>query len=478
MKLLNTIVAFAATLCLVSSAVAAECPLVQDGSFAQTSLVTVEYVGAIDVSLNETFTSTLVVTPKQDVADVTIKSSVPQGLTFVSSEPAASNNGNQLTWNFAELDAQQQQTIVITWKANQEGKFKQCAYCTAWPRTCFIVQATNPNIVVTKTAPETALVGQEFPYTVTVKNIGSGVAKNVVVTDTLPEGVSLAANAEARTFSMNAGDMAPGCEKTSTFNAVAAAKGYYCNKVVAKGDNTNVSEAQACTKVLEPNFEIYKTGTESQLVFKKANYTIRVVNTGDTTFENMVVTDNPGANLQIVDAAGATGNSWTIPTLAPGQQVEFSVVATSPVVGETSNCATASVEGVSKQACATTKWYGQAALLIEMVDDPDPIQLDNAEEVTYTITVTNQGTADDTGITMKVVFPAEISPISCSGSTNGTVSGKEVTFETVPVLTPKAQVSWQIKAKGDAVGDARIKAFLNSDLLKNPVVEEESTHVY
>jgi len=470
--------------CLVAGSAIADCTITQDGSAACTSLVSVQYVGTMEVSLNEQFTSQMIVTPNQDVAEVVVKSSVPEGLTYVSSTPAAQVAGNALTWNLGDLDAFQTQTIEITWKANQEGTFKQCAFVSAFPRTCFVVKATNPRIEVEKTAPETALVGEPFQYTVTVKNVGSGLAKNVVITDTLPEGIKLTADPTLRTFTMNAGDMIPGCVKTATFDAVAEDRGTYCNKVTAKGDNTNQADDQACTKVLKPEFEIYKTGTAEQIVNKKANYTITVVNNGDTTFENVVVTDQPGANLQILAANGSDGQlaapSWTVPTLAPGQKVEFSVVATSPVVGETSNCATTTIGGVKKDACATTKWYGQAALLIEMVDDPDPIQLDAepAEEVTYTITVTNQGSADDADITMKVVFPAEISPISCAGATNGTVAGKEVTFEAVPVLTPKQAVTWTIKAKGEAIGDARIKAYLNSRLLQSPVVEEESTHVY
>ena len=481
MKLLKNLMAISLVACVFAGSAIADCaPITQNGSAACTSLVGIQYAGTTEVSLNEQFTSQMIVTPNQDVAEVTVKSSVPEGLTYVSSTPAAQVSGTSLTWNLGDLDAFQCQTIEINWQANQEGTFKQCAYVIAYPRTCFVVKATNPRIEVEKTAPETALVGVPFPYTVTVKNVGSGTAKNVVITDTLPEGVQLVADPSLRTFTMEAGDMIPGCVKTATFEAVAADRGTYCNKVTAKGDNTNQAESQACTKVLKPEFEIYKTGTAEQIVNKKANYTITVVNNGDTTFENFTVVDNPGANLNVIEYTGATGNSWTVQKLEPGQKVEFSVVATSPVVGETSNCASTTIGGVTKEACAPTKWYGQAALLIEMIDDPDPIQLDAqpAEEVTYTITVTNQGSADDSNITMKVVFPGEVTPISCGGATNGTVAGKEVTFETVPVLTPKQAVTWQIKAKGEAVGDARIKAYLNSDLLKSPVVEEESTHVY
>ena len=306
MKLLKSLMALSLVACLVAGSAIADCaPITQNGSAACTSLVGIQYAGTTEVSLNEQFSSQMIVTPNQDVAEVVVKSSVPEGLTYVSSTPAAQVNGTSLTWTLGDLDAFQCQNIEINWQANQEGTFKQCAYVIAYPRTCFVVKATNPRIEVEKTAPETALVDQPFTYTVTIKNVGSGLAKNVVVTDTLPEGVSLVSDPEARTFTMTAGDMIPGCVKTASFQAVAKDRGTYCNKVTAKGDNTNQADAQACTKVFKPQFEIYKSGTESQLVNKKANYTITVVNTGDTTFENFTVSEQPDANLQVLDANGA-----------------------------------------------------------------------------------------------------------------------------------------------------------------------------
>ena len=53
------------------------------------------------------------------------------------------------------------------------------------------------------------------------------------------------------------------------------------------------------------------------------------------------------------------------------------------------------------------------------------------------------------------------------------LAGKEYTFK-------KGQevIVWKIKAKAIKTGDARIKIKMSSDLLKIPVTEEESTHVY
>jgi hypothetical protein len=46
------------------------------------------------------------------------------------------------------------------------------------------------------------------------------------------------------------------------------------------------------------------------------------------------------------------------------------------------------------------------------------------------------------------------------------------------VLEPKQIVTWNIDARAQDVGDARLRVELMSDLIKAPVTEEESTHVY
>jgi uncharacterized repeat protein (TIGR01451 family) len=98
------------------------------------------------------------------------------------------------------------------------------------------------------------------------------------------------------------------------------------------------------------------------------------------------------------------------------------------------------------------------------------------ENTTYTIRVTNQGTADDTNIKIVVQFPAEITPTSASNG--GTIEGKRVTFPVYPRLAPKAAFTYTIQAKGEKAGDARISVVRTSTDIPSPTTEEESTRVY
>jgi len=92
--------------------------------------------------------------------------------------------------------------------------------------------------------------------------------------------------------------------------------------------------------------------------------------------------------------------------------------------------------------------------------------------------VTNQGTSADRNIQVIARFPNNLEPVSATGASAGAVEGTNVTFEPYDELNPKESISYKIRAKGAVEGDARVKVFLTSDLLKKPLPEEESTHVY
>ena len=224
--------------------------------------------------------------------------------------------------------------------------------------------------------------------------------------------------------------------------------------------------------------KIVKTGDAEQFIGRNARYKVTVSNTGDTTLNNVVVTDVAPNPTRIVAAEGAnvSGNTatWTIPSLAAGQERSFNVTLTSPAGGNYCNGASASAGGLRDSAQACTVWKGIPAILLEKADDPDPIQID--EVTTYTVRITNQGNADDGNVKMVVDFPVEVTPVSTDG--NGVISGKTVTFPTIPILGPKQVITYHIKGKGAQAGDARTRFTLTSDILKSPVIAEESTHVY
>jgi len=317
----------------------------------------------------------------------------------------------------------------------------------------------------------TSVLGSDVTYNMVVKNTGNTIAHNVVITDPVPEGMS------GQPVTLNVGDLAPGQSKPASVTFKANQRGKVCNTATATSSNAGKVSDDACTVVVVPGLKVEKTGTKEQILGRNADYEIVVSNIGDTTLSNVVVSDTAPAETSIVGAPGATvsGNkaTWTIAELKPAANVTQTLKLTSKVAGTHCNNVTATSGGLSESAKACTLWKGIAAVLLEVVDDPDPIQV--GESTTYTIKVTNQGFADIHNMKIVAVFDDEATPTSTA---QGSISGKTANFPVVATLASKQVVTYTITVKGVKVGDARNKITLTSDELKTPVEEEESTTVY
>ncbi|MEI6085090.1 MAG: OmcB family cysteine-rich outer membrane protein [Verrucomicrobiota bacterium] len=428
-------------------------------------------------TLGSTILAEIIVTALADCANVTITDTIPAGATLVKSEPAATVNGQKLTWNMDTLDKSAQQSIKVWYKADKEGTLVNCATMAAIPRGCAATFVGHAQIAIEKSGPETAKLGSQLTYNIVVKNTGNADAEDVIVTDTVPDGLSSATGQKTLTY--NIGTLLAGQSKEIPVALKAAATGKHCNAASVATSNAGTAKDDACTTIVKPALAITKTGTKEQLLGRNAAYEIVVSNTGDTALTGVSVVDTAPAETKIVSATGASvvGNTatWNLSELKVGEKKSFAVTLTSLTAGTHCNGATvkATSDNLAGDAQACTVWKGVAAILLQTQDDPDPIQL--GESTTYTIRVTNQGTADDTNVKVVVKFAKEIDPINAQG---GVVNGKTVTFPAIPKLAPKQVVTYTITGKGMATGDHRLNVDLTSDVLTEPVTHEESTHVY
>lgn len=411
--------------------------------------------------------------------NVVVTDRVPAGASYVRSEPPAEVQGDLLVWRLPDMDPGASQNIKVWLKAEQEGRIASCATVRADPRVCAGTVVGKPMLAITKTGPETALLGAEVPYTITVSNTGTAVAKDVVVTDPVPEGFTHSGGQSQLSFQV--GDLAPNQSKSIPVSFRADKRGRICNTAVAASSNAGRVNAEACTTIVQPGVKIVKsTDTPELLINRTANYNIVVSNTGDVPLTGVVVTDTAAPETTIVAAEGGTfsGNTarWDVGELGVGQEKQLTLRIASRVPGQFCNtAAVATAQGLrdSSQACST--WIGVTGVLVEVVDDPDPIQVN--ETTTYTIRVTNQGsTRDIKDLRIVANFPEQTSPTSASGG--ATVSGKQVSFPVVPTLVPKQSVTYTIVAQGVKSGDSRLTVEVTTADRQNAIVEVESTTVY
>jgi uncharacterized repeat protein (TIGR01451 family) len=431
------------------------------------------------VSVGDEFSYDLHVAAQCDVADVIVVDTLPAGVSYISSEPSAAKDGDKLTWKFPAMNRGETKALKVTVKADKEGELVNCATVSAIPRVCVSTMVGKAQLAIRKTGPEMAQLGQDVTYSITVQNTGNTVAKNVVVTDAVPEGMSSASGQRELTF--NVGDLAANQAKTIPVTFKADKRGKVCNKAVANSSNAGKVDSEACTTIVQAGVKIEKKTADKELLINRtASYDIVVSNTGDTDLTGVVVTDTAAAETTIVSAEGGTasGNtaSWNIGILKAGEKKSFVVKVMSKVPGRF--CDTASVstaQGLKDSAQDCTEWIGVTGVLVEVVDDPDPLQV--GEMTTFTIRVTNQGTSRNIeDLNVKAMFAEQMDAATASGG--GAISGKTVTFPTVPTLAPKQSVTYTITGKAGKAGDHRLQVDVTTKGRQNPIVELESTTVY
>jgi uncharacterized repeat protein (TIGR01451 family) len=276
------------------------------------------------------------------------------------------------------------------------------------------------------------------------------------------------------------GNLAPGESKEIKFNTAASRTGEFVNKATVATAQGVSAEASAKTVVREPVLTVACTAPEQRYMGRPFDVEFTVGNKGDTAAVGTVLEVPVPEGLTVKSAANGgqvAGNkiTWDLSSLAANASQKVSATFAAPNAGnfQFNPAAKGTCAKLVASSCQT-RVVGVAAILLEKADDPDPVGI--GETTTYTVKITNQGSADDNNVRMVVTIADELTPVSATG--DGAISGQTVTFPAVPRLAPKEAVSYKIVAKGVKAGDGRTRFELKSDMLTSPVTAEESTHVY
>jgi len=462
--------------------------LIHEGQTSKTWLapsIAIRKTAPATAIINQQFQYNIRVSNPAKVAatNVVVTDVLPDGIAYVSSNPKATASGQKLSWSLGTLDPGGSAAIMVTVKGTKTGSFENCANVAADDglkgESCATTRIAKPALSIVKTAPAEVILCDPIPYQITVRNTGDAPATNVVITDELPEGLTMLDGRKKAVF--NLGTLNPGEGKMGKVTVKAAKTGTYTNTASVAADGGLTAEASAKTVVRVPSLVLTKTGPKTRFVGRPVTYTITVTNKGDADAKNTVLTDAVPAGTQFVSASSggklAGGQvTWQLGTLKPNDKATVTMTLKAVQQGEIRNTATAKAYCAEATGQATTEVRGISAILLECIDVSDPIEVGAKE--TYVITVTNQGSAVGTNIAITCTLPPEQDYVSTNGPTKATVAGKTVTFAPLPSLAPKAKATFQVITKGVKAGDTRFKVSLKSDQMTTPAEETESTHIY
>ena len=165
-------------------------------------------------------------------------------------------------------------------------------------------------------------------------------------------------------------------------------------------------------------------------------YTLSYANSGAADASSVVLTDTLPSNTTFVSASGGGTRSgsivtWNLGALAAGASgsVQLVVQVTSPLASGTtltnSGAAIASAQTGPVTAASLTTTVASAPLLsIAATDAPDPVAAGG--NITYTLSYSNTGNMNATGLVLSDTLPASTTYVSSTGG--GTLSSGTVTW--------------------------------------------------
>lgn len=418
-----------------------------------------------------------------DAHHVTVRNSLPANARFVRASPEPHVKGPELVWHLGTLEACACKDITLVLAATGPENIKNCARVQFEHGQCVYTRLARPVLSLHKTGPERASLNDTITFQLTVTNISRVEARNIVLTDELPDGLERVDGRSLHTWEWKS--LAPGQSHCVEFKVIARKTGQMCNRSVVQAEGAARKEASHCVTVAESRIELRKIGPERAFASHPVTYHLTVTNPNATPLDNVVITETIPDRMTFVSATegGRFAENqvrWQLGTLLAGERRTVRLVLRSEAPGEVLNTASAAADRVApvESGWRTIFEKSVTGLTFGVEVEPNPVEV--GRSAVYTITVINQGDVPATNVRITATAPEQMTVTDAKGqSERKNKDPREVEFEPVAVLPPRGSLVYEVYVQTLKAGDVRFKVDLTAaELPAGKVTREASTTIY
>ncbi|MBS9462726.1 DUF11 domain-containing protein [Flagellimonas sp. 389] len=405
-----------------------------------------------------------------DATNVQVVDQLLSGFDFVLySATSGIYNANTGIWQVGTVENGETETLVIDVLVNASGLYTNTAQVIA--SDAFDIDSTPSNgvaaeddqddivivprsivdVSLTKTVDNsTPNVNSNVVFTLTVANDGPSDATTLQVTDVLPSGFTYVSDNGAGAYDdgtgiWNIGTLANGASTSLNITASVNTTGVYTNVAEitqhAEGDsdstpNNNVlaeddQDEVIVTPVQLVDISVTKVADDlTPNVGDPIVFTITVTNDGPSDATNIVVTDFLASGYQFVSAVPSVGvyeplnGSWTVGDLDNG--VTENIVITANVLANGDYTNTAELTDLAEQDIDSEPANNDDTEDDQQTIEPTPVLVSDlilrksvdvlspfiGDEVIFTISISNNGPSDVTGVEVLDLLPSGYTYVS------------------------------------------------------------------
>jgi large repetitive protein len=447
-----------------------------DAQLVDLSLAKIVDNAAPNVGDNVTFTLTVSNAGPDDATSVVVTDQLPVGFTFVSDNGATAGTYDDTTgvWTVGNVANGGSASLTITATATSASAVTNSAEITSADQpdddstpgnnsttedddASVSVDAQQADLSLAKTVNNAAPnVGDNVTFTLTVNNAGSDDATNVVVTDQLPAGLTYVSDNSSGTYNAGTGvwtigTISNGSNASLTITAtVTSASGIINSAEVTSADQPDGDSTPGNNSGTEDDEDSVSVGAQQiDLSLAKTvdnaapnlndnvTFTLTVNNAGPDDATGVVVTDQLPAGFTFVSDNGATAGTyddttgvWTVGNVANGGSASLTITATATSASAVINSAEITsadqtdIDSTPGNNSGTEDDEDSIGVDAQQVDLSLAKTVDNAapnigENVTFTLTVTNDGPDTATSVLVTDQLPAGFAFVSDNGATTG-----------------------------------------------------------
>ena len=407
-----------------------------------------------DINTNVTFTITVDNAGPNNATGVKIRDVLPNGLTYVSSAATTGAYDSATgVWTVGTVNTDDYKTLTLVAKLTREANLTNTAEVSASDQfdpdstpangvegeddtASAGLVPTSADLAITKTVDEpNPDLGTDVTFTITATNAGPDDATGVSVSDRLPAGLTYKSSTPSvgsyddTSGVWTIGPLAKGAIATLTVVATVTSPGPITNTATISGnqddpDLTN-NHATSDTDQLVDLVVTKSVANPAINVGSDATFTVTVRNAGPGTAHHVVITDKLPAGLTYVSDTPDQGTydpitgDWTVGALARNASVHLTlqarVAAGTPITNH------ASVKSLDEPQSSTANDTASATVTppnadLAVVKTVSEFRPNVGDPDTFTITVTNNGPDNATGVTIFDMLPAGLGYTSYTAS--------------------------------------------------------------